>query len=152
MKISRLFVDFSFWINYNNYGKGSDDMDEKKKVFRSFTMITQISISVLVPIFLCVWIGIWLNWLLHTEVAFLVMLLLGIGAAFRNVYIVTRSFYAKDMKREHEQLEYIQRLKNYRKEHPEEYETDETDFERDVVRRGDLDIDSSVHSGHRDAQ
>lgn len=99
--------------------------DRDKKVIRSFMMVTQISISMLVPIFLCAWIGAWVNRVTGVEVAFLVMLVLGIGAAFRNVYMLTKSFYVTDMEKEHEQLEYMRGLKNYRKEHPEEYETGE---------------------------
>lgn len=104
--------------------------DREKKVIRSFMMVTQISISMLVPIFLCAWIGVWINRVTGAEVGFLVMLILGIGAAFRNVYMLTKSFYAADMKKEHEQLEYMQGLKNYSKEHPEEYETSEKITER----------------------
>lgn len=101
---------------------------KEKKIFRSFVMVTQISISMMVPIFLCVWIGAWLNSLFDTLIVFPLMLLLGIGAAFRNVYMLTKSFYMADMKKEHEQVQYIEGLKNYRKEHPEEYETGEADF------------------------
>lgn len=104
---------------------------KEKKVFRSFTMITQIGISMMVPIFLCAWIGVWLNRLTGTDIAFPLMLVLGIGAAFRNVYMITKSFYMADMKKEHAQLEYIESLRNYRKEHPEEYETGETDITGD---------------------
>lgn len=121
-----------------------------KKIIRSFTMITQISVCMLVPIFLCVWIGVWLNRLLHTEIAFVVMLIVGIGAAFRNVYIVTKAFYMSDMRKEHQQLEYIQSLKNYRKEHPEEYETGETDVERDDLRSAGVDRDSSTDISDRE--
>lgn len=113
-----------------------------RKILRSFTMISQIGICMMVPIFLCAWIGVWLNRLFHTEIAFLVLLFLGIGAAFRNVYIVTKSFYAADMKKEHEKLEYIQSLKNYRAEHPEEYETGETDIEGNDIRNTALDSGS----------
>lgn len=112
---------------------------KEKKIFRSFSMITQIGISMMVPIFICVWIGTWLDRWLHTEVPFLILLVLGIGAAFRNVYILTKSFYMADMRKEHEQLEYIQHLKNYRAEHPEEYETSEADIERDDIRHTDMD-------------
>lgn len=121
-----------------------------KKIIRSFAMVTQIGICMMVPIFLCAWIGVWLNRLLHTEIAFVIMLVVGIGAAFRNVYLITRSFYLADMRKEHEQLEYIQKLKNYRKEHPEEYETGETDVERNDIRPSGVDGNRSVHPGNRE--
>lgn len=121
-----------------------------KKIIRSFAMVTQIGICMMVPIFLCAWIGVWLNRLLHTEIAFVIMLVVGIGAAFRNVYLITRSFYLADMRKEHEQLEYLQNLKNYRKEHPEEYETGETDVERNDIRSSGLDGNNSVDSRDRE--
>lgn len=121
-----------------------------KKIIRSFAMVTQIGICMMVPIFLCAWIGVWLNRLLHTEIAFVIMLVVGIGAAFRNVYLITRSFYLADMRKEHEQLEYLQSLKNYRKEHPEEYETGETDVEGNDIRSSGVDSNSSVDPRNRE--
>ncbi len=93
---------------------------DKRKVIRSFVMISQIGIVMMVPVFLCAGLGWWLDRRFHRECWFLLLLLVGIGAAFRNFYIITKSFYAADMKKEHEQLEYIQSLKNYRQEHPGE--------------------------------
>ena len=47
----------------------------------------------------------------HTQIWFLIMIVLGVGAAFRNVYYLTKSFYSEDMKKEHERLQYIEALK-----------------------------------------
>lgn len=87
------------------------DMGKKSKIVRSFMMVSQIGISMLVPIFLCLFFGMKLNdW--FSSVYFVpVFLFLGIGAAFRNVYYLTKSFYAKDKKREDEELAYIENLK-----------------------------------------
>ena len=93
---------------------------KEKKVLRGFVMISQIGISMMVPIFLCGALGYWLDGIFHQKLIFLLLILLGMGAGFRNMYMVTRSFYAQDMKREHERLAYMENLKNYRKEHPEE--------------------------------
>lgn len=90
------------------------------KVFKSFTMIIQIGISMMVPIFLCAAIGWQIDRHFHTELWFLIMIFLGIGAAFRNVYMLTKSFYASDMKKEHDRIKYIQDLKNYSSGHPDE--------------------------------
>lgn len=94
--------------------------DKNRKIIKSIVMVTQISINMLVPIFLCAAIGVWLSRLLNTQVCFLVLVFIGIGASFRNVYILTKSFYSADMKREHDRLEYIKELKNYSSQHPEE--------------------------------
>lgn len=98
---------------------------QSRKVLQCFTMILQIGISMMVPIFLCAGIGWWLDRQFHTQVWFLIMLFIGIGAAFRNVYILTRSIYSEDMREEHERLKYIQDLKEYSKNHPTENGTEE---------------------------
>ena len=104
---------------------------QNRKILQSFTMILQIGISMMVPIFLCADIGWWLDRQFHTQIWFLIMLFMGIGAAFRNVYILTRSFYSEDMRKEHERLQYIQDLKDYSKKHPAEDETEEREgFEK----------------------
>lgn len=89
-------------------------MSEKKqhKVLKCLSMVTQIGISMLTPIAISGFIGYEIDKHLHTQYGFLIMLLLGIGAAFRSVYILTRQFYASDMKKEHERLQYFEDLKN----------------------------------------
>ena len=91
-----------------------------KKVLRSFVMVTQIGISMMVPIFLCGGIGYWLNHQFHRDILFPICLLVGVGAAFRNLFMITKTFYAKEAIREHDAMEYIQNLKKYHEEHPEE--------------------------------
>lgn len=91
-----------------------------KKVLRGLTMITQIGISMMVPLFLCAGIGYWINGQFGIVVAFPILLCIGVGAAFRNLFILTKSFYAKDMQREKEHREYIQSIKEYSKTHPDE--------------------------------
>lgn len=86
-------------------------MGKNSKIVRCFMMVSQISISMMVPIFLCLFFGIKLNEWMDTEFCVPVFLFLGIGAAFRNVYYLTKSFYAKDKKREDEELAYIENLK-----------------------------------------
>ncbi len=91
-------------------------MDEKnRKVFKSFVMVTQIGISMMVPIFLCAALGVWLNRITGADACFLVAIFIGIGAAFRNMYVLTKSFYSKDMKEEHDRLEYIRKIKEQKK-------------------------------------
>ena len=99
---------------------------KEKKILRSFMMITQISITMLVPIFISGWLGTWLNRLFGTQIIFPFMLLLGIGAAFKNVYILTKYFYEADMKKEHEQLDYMKGLTEKREEAAGEHETGTT--------------------------
>ena len=82
-----------------------------KGIVKSLMMVSQIGISMLVPVFLCLFIGNWLNERFSTVYFVPVFLFLGIGASIRNVYILTKSFYAKDKKKEDEELAYIENLK-----------------------------------------
>jgi len=86
-------------------------MGKSSGIVRSIMMISQISISMLVPVFLCLFFGIKLNEWLDTKVFVPIFLFLGMGAAIRNVYHLTKSFYAKDKKKEDEELAYIENLK-----------------------------------------
>ena len=82
-----------------------------KGIVKGLMMVSQISISMLVPIFLCLFLGNFLNEKCNTVYFVPVFLFLGIAASIRNVYILTKSFYAKDKKREDEELAYIENLK-----------------------------------------
>ena len=86
-------------------------MGKNGGIARGIMMISQISISMLVPIFLCLFFGIKLNEWLDAKVFVPIFLFLGMGAAIRNVYQLTKSFYAKDKKREDDELAYIENLK-----------------------------------------
>ena len=63
-------------------------------------MVTQLGIVMMVPIFLCGALGVWLNRLTGIDIIFPILLVLGIGSGFRSVYMVTKSFYASDKKKE----------------------------------------------------
>ena len=81
------------------------------KVIRALLLISQLGISMMVPIFLCVFVGNFIDKKAQTGFFMPVFLLLGIVAAFRNVYLLLRPFYAKDKAREDANLAYIERLK-----------------------------------------
>ena len=86
-------------------------MGKNSKVVRCFMMVSQIGLSMMVPIFLCLFFGVKLNEWTGSVYCVPVFLFLGIGAAFRNVYYLTKNFYAKDKKKEDEELAYIENLK-----------------------------------------
>lgn len=79
---------------------------ESQGVIRALSMVTQIGCSFIAPIGLCVIIGYYLDKHFRTSFWFIILFFLGVLAAFRNVYILTRNFYEKDLKRENEELEY----------------------------------------------
>jgi len=81
------------------------------KIIKALMLITQLGISMMVPIFLCVFAGGWIDKKLQSGWVFPVLLVLGIAAAFRNVYYLLKPFYANDKEREDAELAYIERLK-----------------------------------------
>lgn len=89
-------------------------MKGNKPVIKGLVMITQIGISMIVPIFLGVFIGYRLDCLFGTGFLFFVFLLFGILAAFRNIYKLTKPFYAEALKREEKEQAYWESLKKER--------------------------------------
>lgn len=83
-----------------------------KNVVKGIALVTQIGISVIVPVFLCVFLGNKLDEWLDTSYFFIIFLILGFITAYRNVYYLTKSFYAKDKKQEEKELKYFNDLKN----------------------------------------
>lgn len=92
---------------------------EDKKILRAIMMISQIGISMMAPIFLSAFIGYQLDKWLNTQYWFIIFVLLGVCAAFRSVYVLTKSFYAKDLKEEEAKQKYFDELRNQNKDDPE---------------------------------
>ncbi len=86
-------------------------MKQNGKVIKALLLVTQLGISMMVPIFLCVFAGNFIDGKAGTSFWLPVFLVLGIAAAFRNVYYLLKPFYAKDKEREDAELAYIERLK-----------------------------------------
>ena len=81
------------------------------KVIKALMLVTQLGISMMVPIFLCVLAGGFIDKKAGTGWVMPVFLFLGIAAAFRNVYYLLKPFYATDKAKEDAELAYIERLK-----------------------------------------
>ena len=66
----------------------------RKDILRALGMISQIGISMLVPILGCILIGAYLDKHFDTDVVFLIIFtILGVGAAFRTLYMMTAYQY-----------------------------------------------------------
>ena len=87
---------------------------EKHKVMYAITLVTQIGISMMVPIAICVAIGVIIYNKTSSDIAVPIAILLGVITAFRNVFIMTRNIYAKDLERENKELKYFEDLKKER--------------------------------------
>lgn len=75
-----------------------------REVIRTLGLITQVGLSMVTPILLCVFFGVKLNQYFHTQHWFVPMLLMGIGAGIRNVYLL---IYKKDNQTRGQQGELI---------------------------------------------
>ncbi len=68
--------------------------DTNKESGKALALFTQLAISMMVPIFICLFIGKWLDSLFHTGGIFLIIfLILGIGAGFRSIYYLVKGFW-----------------------------------------------------------
>lgn len=86
-------------------------MKNNKDVSKGIAMISQIGFTMITPIALCSFIGYQLDKRLSTNSWFIIFLVLGFLTAFRNVYHLTRQFYAKDKAKEDKELEYLASLR-----------------------------------------
>ena len=73
-------------------------MNKKYGFLANFALVSQIGIMMVMPIILGVWLGNWIDKKLGTGALFLIIfMILGIGAAFRNVYLtVYKQFQKKE--------------------------------------------------------
>lgn len=70
-------------------------MGYKKSVYKSLAMISQVSIAMLVPIFLCCMLGLFLRNKFGIP-AFLPLFFIGALAGMRNVYIMLSAIFKED--------------------------------------------------------
>ncbi len=91
----------------NEKKKASSDINE---VAKGLSMVLQIGINMIVPVALCLFIGYRLDKWLGTKYLMIIFLFLGIAAGIRSVYVLTKSFYAKDLEKEKEAQKYFDEL------------------------------------------
>ncbi len=71
-------------------------MKFSKNVYRLLAMFTQFTINMLVPIFLCTFLGYQIDKRCNTSCFFIIFFFIGSLAGFRNVYILAKRTYIKD--------------------------------------------------------
>lgn len=71
-----------------------------KSVYRSFAMITQFGINMLVPIGMMTWLGVYLDKRLGTSYLMIVLFFVGAVAGGRNVYRMAQKVYGTGDDRE----------------------------------------------------
>ncbi len=88
---------------------------EKKKVFYAISLVTQIGISMLVPIALCTVVGIKLSEYYDSGVIVPVLMALGMVTGIRNVAVLCKRMFYKDLQKENEKQKYFDDLAKERK-------------------------------------
>lgn len=76
-------------------------MGYKKSVYKSLAMISQVGIAMLVPIFLCCMLGLFLRNKFGIP-AFLPLFFIGALAGMRNVYIMLSAIFKEEEKKKND--------------------------------------------------
>lgn len=74
-----------------------DTVRYKKSVFRSLAMVTQLGLSIVTPVFLCVFVGYQLDTRLGTK-WMVPLLILGVLAGGRSAWLLTRRILEQEKK------------------------------------------------------
>lgn len=69
------------------------NMRYQKSVYRALALISQFGINMLVPIFLCSFVGMYIDRSMGTSYWMILLFFIGALAGFRNVYIFARRIY-----------------------------------------------------------
>ncbi len=102
--------------------------DTTKESSKALALFTQLAISMIVPIFLCLLLGRWLDNIFHTGgILLIIFLILGIAAGFRSIYYLVRSFW-KDKDSYIDMNEIKNRLQNENNTDKEDNEDESNDF------------------------
>ncbi|MBP9996011.1 MAG: AtpZ/AtpI family protein [Lachnospiraceae bacterium] len=68
-------------------------MKNNKNIARNLTYISQFAINMLVPIFLCSFIGLYIDKKFQTSYWFIILFFVGAVAGARNIYILAKKSY-----------------------------------------------------------
>lgn len=63
-----------------------------KSVYQCFALVTQFGITMLVPIFLCSFLGWYLDNKFQTSYLFVLLFFIGALAGFRNIFILAKKY------------------------------------------------------------
>ena len=79
-------------------------MSHEKTEYRNIVLISQVALSVMVPLFVCVALGVWLDGKFDTWFT-IPLMVLGMLAGGRNAYVLVMSIIKRDEARRQKQLE-----------------------------------------------
>ncbi len=75
-------------------------MKYKKNVYQSMVMITQFGINMIVPIFMCTLVGVWIGEKWNIPIIIIPLFIIGALAGFRNVYIMAKKIFNQKSERD----------------------------------------------------
>ena len=70
-----------------------------KSVYRSFALITQFGINMLVPICMCTMLGVWLGEKYDIPIITVPLFIMGALAGFTNIFKMAKKIYGQDKDR-----------------------------------------------------
>lgn len=97
-------------------------MNKKKNFLHNFVMISQLSINILVPTFLCLLAGMWIDSKLETSYWSVILLILGILAGGKSAYDAAVNSLRMDREKEEKPEDIVAR---YNSEHGKGVEKNE---------------------------
>lgn len=80
------------------------DRRKDHNVFKALALVSQLGIGMLVPVFLGLFLGCWLDGVFGTGFLTIIFLILGVLAAYRNLYYYTRPLIKGEKEKENEAL------------------------------------------------
>ncbi|MBC5713875.1 AtpZ/AtpI family protein [Roseburia sp. BX1005] len=75
-------------------------MKYKKNVYQSIAMITQFGINMIVPIFMCTLLGVYIGKKFDMMIIVIPLFIIGALAGFRNVYIMAKKIFEQESDRD----------------------------------------------------
>ena len=75
-------------------------MKKDRSGYRNLIMITQFGINMIVPIFVCSFVGMYMDRKLGTSFCMIVLFFVGAIAGFRNIYILATTEASANRKKE----------------------------------------------------
>lgn len=100
-----LSIDIFTQKEYNSIVCARNDTEGEKvkyhrNVYRCLVLITQFGISMLTPIFLCSFLGIYLDRKLGTQFFMILLFFMGSAAGFRNIWRMAKTIYEEKSERD----------------------------------------------------
>ena len=90
------------------------DKKEKRKIIYALSLVTQLGITMIVPIFLCLFVDIKVSKYFDKSYFVMIFLVLGMAVSFRNAYQITKKMYIKDKEKEQNKRKIFDDLKKER--------------------------------------